>query len=89
MSEARPARDLRSRMERVASRPATQRAARARTAPSVVVQPRAVPRPRPAPPPPSRLATLLGWARWELSAVPAQRVRWLLAVLRHGGPPAP
>jgi hypothetical protein len=83
--------DLRARMQRVASKPTTQRPGRARSVP-VVERPRSrVPtraEARDKQAPRSRLHTLLAWAQWELAVVPEQRWRWLMAVIRCDSEPA-
>jgi hypothetical protein len=87
MSETRQTSDLRDRMERIATKPIAQRR---------VATPRAMPplrrvrtgarrRPGPARAPRagnSRLRTLRAWGSWELITVPAQRWKWLAALLR-------
>lgn len=93
MRETPRPRDLRTRMQRMATKPTAPRRARAWPAP--MVEP-----PRPLLPfdvnateeeaPRSRLQTLLAWAQWELAVVPEQRLRWLRAVTRrHSVPDEP
>lgn len=89
MRDAPRQRDLRARMERVASRPAPRRRTRPPASPmpgrafdggaEVPVTPPAAPR--------SRLMTALLWAQWEIAEVPWQRWRWLVAIAR--GEPGP
>ena len=90
MRDAPRQRDLRARMERVASKPAARRSARPRTAPVTpgrVLDGAAAAPATPRPARRSRLVTALLWAQWEIAEVPWQRWRWLAAVAR--GEPAP
>lgn len=90
MRDAPRQRDLRARMERVASKPAVRRPARPRAAPPLPGRALGGQAEVPATAPPagrSRVMTALLWAQWELAEVPWQRWRWLVAVARGGAVP--
>jgi hypothetical protein len=89
MSERQRPDDLRERMQRIAVKRVTDRPP---TRPPRAVQSRVHMSPRTTmiadQVRQSRLDTLVAWARWELTVVPGDRWRWLVAVTRPGTPPS-
>ena len=86
MSRTPRAADLRERMQRVATKPRkpetapAPRQARHRRRPVAVTRPSR--RAASTTTPRSRARTLVAWASWELTSVPARRWNWLMAIIR-------